>query len=618
MDVKSKEMMSKKVLVVALIIIVLIAVLLEGFFLLGKHKKNNKEKKEDVKVYIYRDSDFNLKYITNMDNTPVTFSTNFNEEINVEFNQNKDKLAYLKDNNLYLYDMIKKETINKVAINVKDFLFAANDNIVYLDFNNNLYLISDIINKEKIDIDVTLINAVGLISNDILYTKESELYTYNISTKEKNYIVKDIDFEKGIDVRGRKLLYISQNAELKLFDLDTKTSIVKANDVNSVLNYNDDFSNVIYSKLGSKKTYYQLFVNDNQNDKVEKYNCIIHHFNTGKWDYDDGGNTKSDSKKKIYHIYDYFQYQTYLDEYGEVQNVTEEIYNGCKGIDTKKDLKDQIRNDTTSVQFYNYYLLKDDKEEELVKDALGYIYSNDDTVIYTKYSFSDKDKVSISSFNSLDEYKQILNINSINETKIKVNLYYSNIDKKEELIRANNNDISSLNPIIINDKIFYSIKDDESNTSLYEYDIKSRNNEVIGKNAYILLTDELGYDIIYIDNVKDSSGNLIARKNDSNIIIDTDVYVFENEELIDSDKYTISYYKNYDLESYNGTFVIKNMKNDNKIELNDCSKVFSFLNNKYLVLKDYSKVSNSASLLLYEKGKYTTLDYNIVEGKYIN
>lgn len=587
---------SKKVLIIIAVLLVLDII---GYFIINS--KTNKS--DNTKILVYTNIDKDLKYIYSKNDSPRLLSKSFDEQINVKFNENKTKIAYIKNRGLYLHDVNSKNESDKIGVDVDYYKFINDNELIYVDINKNLYVASSSNNKTRIDIDVT--NIIYINENIVIYNKGKDVYLYNTTSQEKNSILKDYDSDKKIRVSNdlKQILYVSTENQLKIYNIDNKNSSIKVEDVYDIIDCSNDFKQIVYTKLGEKKKYYELFINDNPADNPTiKYKCTIHDTFENK----SGGVTSSDTKNNIYHIYDSVGEYIYYDEKGDWHFVTIELMNYCKGADPSKELKEQIRKDETSLQLYNLYSLSDEKENEIATNIHEVITSKNNTYVYTKMDISNENKVKISSISSINVIKDL--VKQVNPT-----LCYSNDIKKDEILVNGFNTKYKDRIDIVNGKIYVYEINDKNELSLYEYDMSNNGKEKLGNKCLILKTNIMNYDILYLDNVNTETfkGDLIGRTNGKNTNIDTDIYsIIEN----DSDK--LYYYKDYNSNSLSGNFIINNISKNKKISINDVSIVFKGYKDKYYIFKDYSTISKTFSLFLYEDEKQTPIEYNITDYVY--
>ena len=589
---------NSRIICITLMIIAIILIALGVVFML---KKNNNDYPEII-VYVNNDND--LKYISTDSNKPIMLSKSFEEKLNVKFNSQRTKLAYVKNRGLYLNKINTGYESEKIGIDVDSFAFVDQDNVIYIDVDKNLYLSSSSNDKTRIDIDVTKI--ISINEKNIIYNKGEEVYLYNIKTKEKNSVLKDYDADKKIYVSkdNEKILYVSMDKAVKIYDIEKNNSTTKIEDVHDIVDYSNDFSNIIYTKLGDKKKYYDLFINDNPKDNpIIKYQCKFHSLD----EYLNNTSIKtSDIEKNIYHLYEDIDFYIYYDENGEWHEVTMELYNYCKGADPSAKLKDEIRKDDSMVQLYNLY--SSDGNVEISKNIYELIAYEDGMYVYTKFDISNQNKIKISSISSVDEVKDLIN-------QVKPTLYFSNKEKQDELLVDGLNTKYKDDINIVNGIIYFYEVNDKKEITLYEYDTSTANKEKLTSKGFILNTNVMGYNILYLDNYNTETfkGDLIGRVNSTNTNIDIDVYsVIEN----DNDK--LYYYKDFDFKKMNGSFIINNVKEGKKETINDISVVLQKTQNEYYILRDYSTTSQTFSLFLYENGKQTPVEYNVKDYIYSN
>lgn len=591
------------------IIIIICAVILGITAILLLLLKLNKANDNSNKILVYTNNDNDLKYITNKDDNPILLSKSYEEELNVKFNNSKTKIAYIKNKGLYMKNINSKEESDKIGVDVEDYIFINDKELIYIDVNKNLYVASSSKDKSRLDIDVTKI--LFKKDNIVIYNKGEEVYLYNITTKEKNSILQDYDSNKKINISSnlKQILYVSTNKELKIYNIDTKNSIVKATNVYNIVNYSEDFSKITYTKLGENKKYYDLFINDNPEDNpIQKYQCTTYEFNTTIWNWDDGRTKKSDTTNNIYHIYSYYGMMTYLDEEGVLHNVTADIYNYCNGADPSAELKEQIRKDETSVQLYNIYSLNGNEEKELVKDIYEVITSEDDIVVYTKLNIKNDNKVKISSLTNVDEIKNIIN-------QIKPTLNYTSIEKTDELLIDSFDTKNKNNVNIVNGKIYAYEINENNDLILYEYDSKTANKEKLSDKGFIINANVLKFDILYLDNFNNEThrGDLIGRTDGKNTNIDTDVY-----SVLQHDNNNLYYYKDFNFEKLNGTYIINNINKNKKEIIDDVSIVLNGTKDKYYIFKDYSSTSKTYSLFIKNNNTQKPIEYNVTNYVYSN
>lgn len=551
----------KKFIILSIIVIIIVIMSIVSYFLVLTNY-------EEKNILLYKNSDNELKYIIG-DAEPILLSKSFDESINVKSYENE--FIYEKNDDIYLVN-IKDNKNEKIGINVKFYDFLDN-NIIYLDNDGILYLYLNN-NKEKIEIDVT--EVLYYSGSIIIYNKDSNLYYYNIKTKEKQIVMRDYEQKQYINVDKNltKILFLDSNNTLYKYDIETKNLETLVTDVDNVLSASDDLEKIIYSSKTKEVKYYDLIINDTKK-QIDK-----------------------DSPTKCYYYYD-SNYNTYYyyDQNWIIHMVTKEEYDLCNKNADGIALRNSIRNDKNSVNYYDVYLLNGTEKEKLVENANEVLYSDiNKNLIYKRYVISDKEKIDITKIKTMDEY-----LKKIKETKY--TLYYNNI--KEETIDKFDKEISNIK--IINDAIYYTYETDEKYL-LYKYNLETKEIDNIGQNIILFDYDTPYYDVIFLNNYDNQVGDLVTINKNGVQNIDTDV----TENIILYKNY-LYYYQNMNFDYYNGDFVMYEIDKGNKQIIENVSFVAPATSKEFYVFKDYSKSSESTSLYYYKNNKLSSIEYNINE-----
>ena len=553
----------KKIIVISVIIILIIIMSIISYFLFS----NNNEEKN---ILLYKNSDNELKYIIGNKKT-VLLSKSFDENINVK--AYKDEFIYEKNDDIYLVN-INNNKNEKIGINVKFFDFLGND-IIYLDNDNILYLYSNN-NKEKVEIDVTEI--LYYSSNIIIYNKDSNLYYYNIKTKEKQIIIRNYETNRYINVDKNltKILFLDSSNVLYKYNIETKSLDTLAIDIDNILSVSDNLEKIIYSVKTKEVKYYDLIINDTKK-QIDK-----------------------SSPTKCYYYYD-SNYNTYYyyDENWIIHIVSKEEYDLCNKNADGITLRNDIRNDKKSVNYYDIYLLNGSEKEKVVEGINEILYSDvNKNLVYKKYIISDKEKVDISKINTMDGYLNIIK-------GIKYTLYYIGDNINEEAIDKFNKDVSDIK--IINNAIYYTYEENDKKI-LNKYDITTKEIVNIGKNVILFDYDTLYYDMIFLDNYENQVGDLVVINKNGIQNIDNDV----TKNIVIYKNY-LYYYQNMNFEYYNGDIVMYTIDKDTKKIIENISFVVPATSEEFYVFKDYSKSSDSTSLYYYKNNKLSPIEYNVNE-----
>lgn len=566
---KRKNFFSKKKLYIFFVVIfILILTLIILFFV---NKNNNKV------LMLYTNVDKELKYITTTNKTePVLLTQSFDEKFNVKYNKNKDKFLFLKNKDLYYVD-IKKQTNDKIGVGINEFNFF-NDKVTFLTLEGDLY----IYDSQKMKIDVNVKDILYSKNDLIIYQKDKNMYYYNVKTKEKKIVVTDFQENKKIFVSSdlNTMVFLGKREDSKTlykYNIsDDKLTTIK-NNVENILDVSDDLKNIIYEVKSKETRYFDLFINDTlvNNDKNSPAAC--------------------------YYYYDsFFDTYYYYDENFVIHKVSKEEYDLCNRNANNLALRNQIREDNKSLQYYDVYMYSDGKETLLANDVNDVIYSNvkDKNIVFKKYGISNNEKTNIDKISSIEEYESLIE-------SFKYNLYYSDSSKKDILITSTNEKTNILN--FSNNKLYYTIKSDK-NENLYAFNINNEKQDTIGNNVIILDYGKKYYDVLFLNNYNTEFkyGDLNSVKDDKITYIDDNVSGGVNN--LDNQLY---YYQNVDSEHLNGDFIIYDYDKQNKKMIEDVTKVETISKNKFLIFKDYSESSDSISLYFYENDKYTPIEYNV-------
>ena len=554
----------KKIIIISIIVIAVAIISIVSYFLLS-------DIKEEKNILLYKNSDNELKYVIG-DSEPILLSKSFDESINVK--SFEDEFIYEKNDDIYLVN-INNNKNGKIGINVKFFDFLDN-NIIFLDNDGILYLYSND-KKEKIEIDVTEI--LYYSNNIIIYSKDSNMYCYDTKTKEKQIIIREYKTNRYINVDKNltKILFLESNKNiLYKYDIKTKTLETLVEGVDNVINVSDDLENIIYTTKTKEVKYYDLIINDTKK-QIDK-----------------------NSPTKCYYYYNSF-YNTYYyyDENFIIHMVTKEEYDLCNKNAEGVTLRNDIRKDKSSINYYDVYLLNGTEKEKIVENINEVLYSDiNKNLVYKKYVISDKEKIDIAKIETMDEYLEMIK-------KIKYTLYYIGNNTEEESIDKFDEEISNIK--IINNSIYYTYEKDEK-ILLDKYNIDTKEFVNVGQNVVLFAFDTPYYDMIFLNNYDNQVGDLTVVDKDGVQNIDSDV----TEHIILNKNY-LYYYQNMNFEYYNGDFIIYTINKDTKKIIENVSFVVPSTSQEFYVLKDYSKSSNSTSLYYYKNDKLSSVEYNINE-----
>lgn len=593
---KLKSLLSNKKIVIICLIVFIFMVAISLYFILFSTNNNKK-------VVVYVNSDSDLKYITESNDKPILISKMFTDSLNVKYNSNNTQFLYTKNSGLYLVSTGSNDSI-KLDSEVTKFNFMKNGKVYYLTSDKELYLY-DKSNKTKLDINVS--DVVYNKNNLLVYIKDNNLYSYDVKKNNKKILLNtdsNISFAK-INNNIDKIYYVINNEEenkkqLYLYDVDTKKSTTLSNNLYKVIDYNDDFSNIIYSEKKESKRLYELLLEDDLSSKDQsKVNTC---------DYLDvlqATEAFASYPENNYYLFYYIDgaYYYFL-EVGGRQKATDELLNSCKSFSNSSDynIRNEIRSKSEIIDFYDVYIYENDKTSLLESDVINLVdfSAKNKYLIATKYD-TNKEKNKISTIKNIEEYDNIVN-------NIKYNLIYKQLEKEKNIISTSSDTVKK--SMLRNDKIYYTLENNNKEV-LYKYDIINDSNDKISDSVYLFDTQIDNYDISYLSNynLETKTGDLTIVENGISKTIDTDIYTYLD--VINGGN--LYYYKDFNFEKLNGSFVIKNIKTEKEKIIDDVSLVEPISNEEFIILKDYSKSSNSFSLAKSKNSKINDIEYNVVQ-----
>ena len=215
MKKKKIKRKNKKIILIILILIIILLIIL----ILPKNKN------------IYYIKDNNIYY----NNKKIN---NYYPSNKILISKDNKKVLYSDYKGLYLYDKKNK----KIANQVLNYSFINND-VVYIDINNNLYIYKN----KKILISKKINNILYKTNKYIVYMKNNKIYSYNISKNKNTYITKNTNVDISKD--NNNLLLLDKN--IKIYNLDNNKIIKKQQDINKYYCINDSCNEFYYQKLNT-------------------------------------------------------------------------------------------------------------------------------------------------------------------------------------------------------------------------------------------------------------------------------------------------------------------------------------------------------------------------------
>lgn len=404
----NKIIFSKKVVIILIIVLVLCGVVA---YLLSNNKKV--QKIDNSVLFVENEQ---LKYFKKGMEKPIVILNEYDEEKNAGLvaDTSDNYIVYIDEENLYLYDILKKET-NKIATNVVNARFT-NDckNVIYYDDaslivynikNNNKNKLVSLEEDEYVRIKQIIYS--GFVYT--YYTNGEEIYYYsNNDGSAKNKIsvaptgyVDTIFFSADYD----KFYYFKEKDEnngiYMLYEYNFKTNENNRilDDITNIYNNNTDNSNILndfyYTAINKNKL---SNVNDDEKDK----------------------NLETINEEQIMCTYsEYINDNCSFEEWSNNSYYTKKTT-----VDKNKEVNDLIREKRDSYKLNDIYYYKNGKSE-LIEENVTYLQNvnfDTKTIIYKK--LNQDNKINMSSLKSLDDYLEFI---------IKNEVYYYKTANKEAM-----------------------------------------------------------------------------------------------------------------------------------------------------------------------------------------
>ncbi len=497
------------------------------------------------------DDGFNLYYKTlKSDSKSVKIDSSI---INYNVNDSADIVTYLKDDdegNLYQYN-IKTDTKDKIASEVETF-YVTDDGkkVVYINFDNEIYIKTAKKDKEKIVSDVEKLIKCNDKLTAVYFTKEDALYKY-VEGKDKSKIVSEI----------YKVLTIYDSGELYYLKSNEST--------NSIMD----------------------FVNDDMKESDSLITYPIMPDYPYSWNYD-----TYDEYEAAYNAYEvaYDEYSAALDAYYDKMD--------------RDDLRESLETYEFDLSTYSLYYF-DGSTEKLVTDSFlynsSYNYAVDSPVIIYKSS-------DLSNFNKIN-LSEITSVYSV-ESQIQISMSENSALNVAVKDKANNIEHNNSSYYVINDSgtaVYFldNIPEEERCGDLYKISIKNGKvgtpelyDTEVHDSYYRFITDKK---IMYYKDVDNSKGDFYINKS----LIDYDVTTYIT--LYDEDASNIYYLTDYNEEKEYGTLKVYSDGKSKKIH--DDVYDFSLTpDGRVLYLIDYSLTNYKGELYEWSSGKSKKIDDDVV------
>lgn len=547
------------------IVFVIVSINLMGLFV---------KKQSEIEYPLVYEKEGELKFISSKKRDAKTagnYSTSDKFGI-IRYSNKTDKfMLYTINDDLYLAKTRSREAGKELASDVLQYYFSKEDNyILYMKRNGDLYSY-DFKNHYKLDDGISMV--VEVSRDKIFYKKDNNLYYKSINGKkeDKEKIAEDY-FLAELNGSGTKLIYSIEVGKNKydyyIYTLKSKKSKKVFSEIYNIYDYNDDFSEFIYSVYNNaEEMSLNNFIDDDKKESDENFKALpIDDYLTGKIDYD---TFKSNQKEK------------------EAVEKRNKIREGLKNETLINNYKDLISE--------NIYYQKKNKNTLLAQDVKNVNYSDlgSKRIIFTKNEILNIEKIKLSEVESLSDVNDYLTRNLKSVVKFKA------LGGEEQEIASGNLLVKAT---ILGDELYC-----EADGTVYFAKIhKNALTEVktIGTNAQIISFGNQYKDgFLFIENIQNDKGNLNVIKNGKIKTIENDVYV---KDLVVSWN-NIYYYKNYnnytgDLYSFNGKA---------KKIISDVSKIDFVKDNYMYIFKNYSSKNKTYDLYRYKNKRLDLIDKGI-------
>ncbi len=476
-------------------------------------------------------------------------------------NKSSTLVIYLKENNLYQYD-IKKDAKDKIASDVSYFV-ASDDGkkVIYETLENDIYLKHAGKDKEKIASEIESLEHINDKLTVVYYIKEDSLYKHEIG-KDKVKIASDVE----------NVITIYESGE------------------------------IYYTKENDEDASLMDYVIDDMKST-------------------DAAMTKP-TRPTAPSWYSYDTYAEYEAAYAQYEIAYQKYQEDYQAYQEKLS-RDSLRTSLANATLYNssytlcYY---NGKEEKVITDAsvrsYATSYATDAAVIvYEIYNQSEVQKMKISEISSTYDVREAVNaaLFSSKEMFIAVKGSSTIIEAEKEIKSMRLNASGTL--------LYYvdDVPDDKNYGGLYRIQIKNGkvgkpelyDNDVSYNYSRFIDGDEFAYAKDY--DSKDYTGEMYINKKK----VDSDVYVGSVQYIGNA----VHYLTDWNSDKRNGTLKVYDGDKATKIA-DDVADYGVSPDGQVLYLTDYSMNSYKGELCAWSNGKSRKIDDDVVcilyhvEGRY--
>ncbi len=332
------------------LLIGIVCVVLAVLLIRGVANSFSKESKVPDYGVVYTNDDGDLMVVGANGKKPVKLANDSSNDVQYA-NTTERFILFTKDDNLYLYDKKKGEDTTKIDKDVSSFGFSDDDKyIYYVNDEDELYTYKK--ESKKIDSDVTYV--VGTIDNNIVYSKDDELYFRNMNgKKDKVKVASDVK-NQALSEDGSKILYQTDDNDLYIYKVSSKKATKLASDVNTILDANEDLDKIMYTDIDDD-TY---FIKGTKATKLVSEANVL--------------DTSIEDEQLVYEKDDELFYQkgtkkaVKIDDAENVKNAY--IYNGNEVYYT-------VANDDKNELYYSKVGSKASSPKSVLDDAYSYVYT---------------------------------------------------------------------------------------------------------------------------------------------------------------------------------------------------------------------------------------------------
>ena len=481
-------------------------------------------------------------------------------------NNTERYILYIKDDNLYYYDAVKKDDSLKIASDVVSYGFTENDKLIYYINDENELYISDKKDKTKLDSDVE--SVVYALGDKILYVKDDSLYIRGYSEKknDKEKIVND--YVGALVSDNSKKVLIATNEELYLYTIKSNEKVKITGEYKSVVAYDDNFDKIIYAENNEESTDLTKLLIDNKKQDDEDFKEIT--------------------------FSDYLNDKATYEEYSQNQELKDEI-------DVRNEIREYVQDvdlGTSTLKIFS-----NGESKDYLKDVGSVVYTDldEESILYFKGEISSK-KLNIEDYDYLydfvDDFEKLIDSGS---------LYLYN--GKEDILIT---DEELVKDARIDGKYVYYLAEDDDEYELFYATIKGDKVDESGSLDtgiyYSSLKGGLKDGYLYFADMNDDGDAA-----DLKVVKNGEIETIASDVLPENLQTNLNKTKLYYMTEYSDQEGTLNVYNGSKSKkLIDEVAMFVHINDNYMYLfKNYSDKNDTMDLYSFNGSKDTLVAENI-------